>query len=57
MKRRELVEKLNELGWFPVRQSKHEIFGHESRAHTIPVPRHTEINENTARAILKAAQR
>lgn len=53
MKRRELVQKLNKLGWYPVRQSKHEIFGKGTR--TIPVPRHTEINEDTARGILREA--
>lgn len=55
MKRRELVQKLNKLGWYPVRQSKHEIFGKVGQEHTIPVPRHAEINEHTARGILRAA--
>lgn len=53
MKRRELVSKLNALGWFPVRQGKHEIFGKGTR--TIPVPRHAEINDHTARGILREA--
>ena len=55
MKRRELVSKLNVLGWYPVRQGKHEIFGRVNTERTIPVPRHAEINEQTARAILREA--
>jgi len=46
---------LNALGWFPVRRGKHEIFGHQTKAHTIAVPRHTEIAPGTARKILAAA--
>lgn len=46
MKRRELVRKLNSMGWFPVRQGTER---------TIPVPRHPEIDEHTARAILREA--
>lgn len=57
MKRRELVQKLAKLGWHPVRQGKHEIFGHATKAYTIPVPRHTEIDEHTARGILRDAER
>lgn len=56
VRRRELVRRLNALGWFPVRQGKHEIFGHPDKAHTIPVPRHTQIAPGTARKILAAAQ-
>jgi predicted RNA binding protein YcfA (HicA-like mRNA interferase family) len=55
MKRRELVQKLNALGWFAVRQGKHEIFSKAEVERTIPVPRHSEINEHTARAILREA--
>lgn len=56
MKRRDLVQQLNALGWFAVRQGKHEIFGRADRQTTIPVPRHAEIAEFTARAILRKAQ-
>lgn len=55
-KRRDLVQQLNALGWCPVRQGKHEIFGRDGRQTTIPVPRHAEINELTARAILRKAK-
>jgi predicted RNA binding protein YcfA (HicA-like mRNA interferase family) len=55
-KRCDLVQQLNSLGWFPVRQGKHEIFGRADRETTIPVPRHAEIPEFTARAILRKAQ-
>lgn len=57
MKRRELVAKLNALGWFPIRQGAHEIFGHATKGPPIPVPRHAEINEHTARKILRDAER
>lgn len=43
------------MGWFPVRQGKHEIFGKPTAERTIPVPRHPEIDEHTARAILREA--
>jgi len=56
MKRRDLVQQLNALGWFAVRQGKHEIFGRADRETTIPVPRHAEIPEFTARAILRKAR-
>jgi len=56
MKRRDLVQQLNALGWFPVRQGKHEIFGRDDRQTTIPVPRHAEITELTAHAILRKAK-
>lgn len=56
MKRRELVRKLNALGWRVVRQGgNHEIFGKDGTERTIPVARHVEINENTARGILREA--
>jgi len=56
MKRRDLVQQLNALGWFPVRQGKPEIFGRDDRQTTIPVPRHAEITEFTAHAILRKAK-
>jgi predicted RNA binding protein YcfA (HicA-like mRNA interferase family) len=53
---RDLVQQLNALGWFAVRQGKHEIFGRKDRETTIPVLRHAEITEFTARAILRKAK-
>ena len=54
MKRRDLEVKLTKLGWFPMRQGKHEIWG--NGVDTVPVPRHKEINEYTARSILRKAE-
>jgi hypothetical protein len=44
------------LAWSSVRQGKHEIFSRADRQSTIPVPRHAEIPEFTARAILRKAK-
>jgi predicted RNA binding protein YcfA (HicA-like mRNA interferase family) len=55
MKRRDLVHRLHALGWVPVRQGKHEIFGTARTDRTIPVPRHSEIDDHTARGILREA--
>ena len=54
MKQRDLVRKLTNAGFKQVRKGDHKIFekpGHRS----VQVPDHREINENTARAILKDA--
>ncbi|MBI4819897.1 MAG: type II toxin-antitoxin system HicA family toxin [Deltaproteobacteria bacterium] len=54
MKRRELEQKLSELGWrFLRRGGRHDIWTNGQRE--IAVPRHREINEYTARAILREA--
>ena len=56
MKQRDLVRQLRDLGWWFLREGgNHEIWtnGKETEA----VPRHREINENTARGILKNAKR
>ncbi|MBW2223490.1 MAG: type II toxin-antitoxin system HicA family toxin [Deltaproteobacteria bacterium] len=55
MKRKGLVKRLRALGWVLLREgSRHTVFTDGVR--TISVPRHKEINENTAKAILKAAR-
>lgn len=54
MNRRELIKKLNQLGWHLARHgAEHDIYtnGEDSQ----PVPRHNEINEITAKNILKKA--
>ena len=51
MKRRDLEKKLRELGWYLLRQGKHEIWTNGEL--TEPVPRHNEIDEYTARSILR----
>jgi len=56
MKRRELERKLKDLGWWIDREGgNHTIWtnGLEKQ----PVPRHSEVNEYTAKAILKAAKK
>ncbi len=55
MKRRDLEKRLRELGWVLVRHgTRHDVWGKGDRELT--VPRHNEINEYTARAILREAQ-
>jgi mRNA interferase HicA len=56
MKYRDLTQRLKELGWYLLRQGgNHEIW--TNGAETQPVPRHSEINENLARSIIKKAER
>ncbi|MDO8494413.1 MAG: type II toxin-antitoxin system HicA family toxin [Deltaproteobacteria bacterium] len=52
MKKRDLERELRKLGWYFKREGGcHEIWtdGEE----TMPVPRHKEVNENTARGIIR----
>lgn len=52
MKRRELVKLLEENGWYMKRNGgNHDLYtnGKESE----PIPRHSEINERLAKAIIK----
>jgi predicted RNA binding protein YcfA (HicA-like mRNA interferase family) len=56
VKRRDLEAALSALGWRHLRAGgKHDIWAKDER--TLAVPRHNEINEHTARGILKAAAR
>lgn len=55
MKRIELEKKLKELGWTLERHGrKHDIW--TNGMYEVVVPRHRDINEYTAKAILKRAQ-
>ncbi|MCJ7680367.1 MAG: type II toxin-antitoxin system HicA family toxin [Candidatus Aminicenantes bacterium] len=55
MKRRELEKILRELRWKLLRHGgKHDVWGNGDRE--IVVPRHIEINEYTARAIIEDAK-
>ena len=54
MKRRDLIKKLESAGYKAERDGNHTIYEKEGNR-PVQVPRHREINENTARAILKAA--
>lgn len=55
MKKKDLEKELKKLGYDKVREGgNHEVWGNGSKA--IAVPRHKEINENTAKSILKSAR-
>lgn len=55
MKKRDLELRLKELGWWLLREGgSHEIWTNGDK--TEPVPRHSEINEFTAKAIIKRAK-
>ncbi|MBM4395114.1 MAG: type II toxin-antitoxin system HicA family toxin [Deltaproteobacteria bacterium] len=55
MRRRDLERRLRELGWqFARHGDRHDVWAKGERE--IVVPRHAEINEYTARAILREAQ-
>jgi mRNA interferase HicA len=54
VKKIHLEKQLRALGWRFLREGgSHEIWTNGS--HNIPIPRHREIREGTARAILKEA--
>lgn len=54
MKRRDLIKKLETAGYRMDRDGDHTIYEKEG-CRPVQVPRHREVNENTARAILRAA--
>lgn len=54
MKRRDLEDRLHSRGWRFVRHgARHDVWSNGERE--IVVPRHNEINEYTAKAIIKEA--
>ena len=54
MKRKDLIKQLEVNGWKLVRNgASHDIYSNGTCSE--PVPRHTEINEITAKAIFKRA--
>jgi len=54
MKRRDLERQLRERGWMLARHGgKHDVWVRDERE--LVVPRHAEINEYTAKAILREA--
>ncbi len=59
MKRRDLEKKLKDLGWWEAPggtgRQPHDVWTNGTRK--IPVPRHNEIKEGTAKGILKSAKR
>ena len=54
MKRRDLIKKLEAAGYRLDRDGDHSIYEKEG-CRPVKIPRHREINENTAKAILRAA--
>ena len=54
MKRRDLIKKLEAGGYKLDRTGDHSIYEKEG-CRPVQVPNHREINENTAKAILRAA--
>lgn len=54
MKRRDLIKKLEAAGYTIDRDGDHTIF-EKKGGRPVQVPKHKEINEITAKAILKAA--
>jgi predicted RNA binding protein YcfA (HicA-like mRNA interferase family) len=54
MKRRELIKRLEEMGCVLVRHgTKHDWYTNLKTKQSQPVPRHSEINENLAKSIIK----
>lgn len=54
MKKRDIEKKLKKAGFTMTPGGNHDIWN-KSGFRPIPVPRHSEINENTARDILNQA--
>lgn len=54
MKRRDLIKKLEAAGYRMERNGDHTIYEREG-CRPLQVPNHREINDNTAKAILKVA--
>lgn len=55
MKRRDLIKKLEAVGYKLDRDDGNHSIYEKNGARPVQVPRHREINEFTAKAILKAA--
>ncbi len=54
MKRRELIKRLKEMGCTLVRHGgNHDWYTNQKTKESQPVPRHTEINENLAKSIIR----
>lgn len=55
MKRRDLIKKLESAGYTEDRNDGGHAVYEKQGSRPVQVPNHREINENTAKAILKAA--
>lgn len=52
MKRRDLIKKLENNGWWLLREgANHDIYTDGKKSE--PIPRHTEVNELLAKTIIK----
>ncbi|NJL29401.1 MAG: type II toxin-antitoxin system HicA family toxin [Thermoanaerobaculia bacterium] len=57
MKRRDLERKLRERGWTLVRHGgRHDVWSNADGTKSECLPRHAEINEHLAQAILKRTE-
>jgi predicted RNA binding protein YcfA (HicA-like mRNA interferase family) len=58
VKRGELERRLKALGWYPHSEGgRHSVWAHPVKLHKLYIPRHPTINLNTARSILRDAER
>lgn len=56
MKRKDLDRELKKAGWQIDHGGSHDVARHPNKPGSkLVLPRHTEVNENTAKGILKAA--
>jgi len=55
MKRRDLIQKLKAVGYHEDRNDGRHAVYEKTGGRPVQVPNHRKINDNTARAILKAA--
>lgn len=55
MKRRDLIKKLEAAGYKIDRDDGNHTVYEKAGCRPVQVPRHREVNENTAKSILKAA--
>ncbi len=54
MKRRDLIKTLEQMGCIFVRNGgRHDWYTNPKTKQSQPIPRHTEINENLAKSIIK----
>jgi len=57
VKKRDLERQLKVFGFIPDGGTKHDKWTHPVTGKSLTVPRHTEINENLAKGILKQAKK
>lgn len=56
MKRKDIDKALRKAGWIIIHGGNHDLAQHPQMPGVkIPIPRHTEVNEQTAKGILRQA--